>query len=58
MGQVVSNYTKSIFLKGNILYINIISAPLKAELQYSREALKSILNEHLGHELIKEVRFI
>jgi hypothetical protein len=58
MGQVVSKYTKKIFLKGDVLYINVISSPLKVELNYSRESLKTLLNEAIGDNLIQEIRFI
>jgi hypothetical protein len=55
MGEVVSSYTESIYLTGEKLYINIISAPLRAELLKSKENLKAILNEELEEELIKEI---
>jgi hypothetical protein len=58
MGKVVSKYTKKIFLKGDVLYINVISSPLKVELNYSRESLKTLLNEAIGDTLIQEIRFI
>jgi hypothetical protein len=58
MGQVVSKYTKKIFLKGDVLYINVISSPLKVELNYSRESLKTLLNDAIGDNVIQEIRFI
>jgi hypothetical protein len=58
MGEVVSNYTKKINLKGSILYINVISAPLKSELLYSRKSLMKLLNEAIGYELIQEIKFV
>jgi hypothetical protein len=58
MGSVVSNYTKKISLKNSTLYINVISAPLKSELLYSRKSLMNILNEAIGYDLIKEIKFV
>lgn len=55
MGDVVSSYTESIFLKGEKLYIHIASAPLRVELIKSKENLKNLLNEELEDELIKEI---
>jgi hypothetical protein len=58
MGKVVSSYTKEIFLKGSILYIHVVSAPLKSELQFSKESLMTFLNKEIGSDMINEIRFI
>ncbi len=58
MGPVVLSYTRKIYLRGSVLYINIVSAPLKAELQHSKESLMALLNESVGDNLIQEIVFI
>ncbi len=58
MGPVVYSYTRKIYLRGNVLYINIVSAPLKAELQHSKQSLMALLNESVGDNLIQEIVFI
>jgi hypothetical protein len=58
MGEVVFSYTRKIYLRGNVLYINIVSAPLKAELQHSKLSLIELLNESVGDNLIQEIVFI
>jgi Dna[CI] antecedent, DciA len=57
MGPVVYSYTRKIYLRGPVLYINIVSAPLKAELQHSKQSLIELLNETIGDEMIKEIVF-
>lgn len=57
MGPVVSSYTEKIYLRGTKLYIHIQSAPLRAELQTSRQHLMDMLNKALGEEIVTEVIF-
>lgn len=55
MGKTISTYTSSIIVRKNVLYLTILSAPLKQELLYGREKIKALLNEEMGEEYIKEV---
>ena len=57
MGDFVAKYTEKIKLnKDGVLYININSSPLKAELFLKREQLKDNLNKEIGSDVIKEIR--
>ncbi len=55
MGKTISTYTSHISVRKNVLYLTILSAPLKQELSYGKDKIKALLNEELGEEFIKEV---
>ena len=55
MGKTVATYTSQISVRKNVLYLTILSAPLKHELSYGKDKIKSLLNDELGEEFIKEV---
>ena len=55
MGKTISTYTSNISVRKNVLYLTILSAPLKQELSYAKDKIKNLLNEELGEEFIKEV---
>ena len=55
MGKGVNNYTKSVSLKNNTLYVTLSSSVLREELSYGKEKIINMLNEELGKELIKKL---
>ena len=55
MGKTISTYTSNIRLRKNVLYLTILSAPLKHELSFGKEKIKSLLNDEIGEEVIKDV---
>ncbi len=55
MGKTISTYTSNIQVRKNVLYLTILSAPLKQELSYGKDKIKSLLNDEIGEEFIKEV---
>lgn len=55
MGKTISTYTANIQVRKNVLYLTILSAPLKHELSYGKEKIRALLNDELGEEFIKEV---
>lgn len=55
MGNGVNNYTESVNINGQNLHIKLTSSVLREELSYGKEKIISMLNEHLGKELIKEL---
>lgn len=55
MGKTIAGYTREIRVTNNILYITIESASLRSEMHFGREKIRTILNEALGEEYIKEV---
>ena len=55
MGKGVNNYTTSVSLKNNTLYVTLSSSVLREELSYGKEKIINMLNEELGKELIKKL---
>jgi Dna[CI] antecedent, DciA len=55
MGKTIATYTSNISVRRGILYISILSAPLKQELAFSKEKIMTLLNDELGEDFIKEV---
>lgn len=58
MGPLISSYTRRIKLDEQVLYIYVDSAPLKSELNIMKENIRSLVNEKLGEEFIKEVKIL
>lgn len=58
MGPTINNYTRSIRLKSGILYLEIESASLKSEINYSKEKLIQTLNQYLDQKVIKDIRLV
>jgi hypothetical protein len=55
MGKTINTYTGQIAVRKGVLYLQILSAPLKHELSFAKDKIRALLNEHLGEEFIKEV---
>jgi hypothetical protein len=55
MGKTIATYTSNISVRKNVLYLTILSAPLKQELSYAKEKIRTLINEEVGEEYIKEV---
>lgn len=55
MGNGVNNYTTTIELKNETLYIQLSSSVLREELSYGKDKIISMLNEHLGKNIIKKL---
>ncbi|MFZ4455766.1 MAG: DUF721 domain-containing protein [Bacteroidales bacterium] len=57
LGKSVASYTKSLFIKNSVLYVQLNSSVLRQELQMNREKILFRLNEHVGREVISEIVF-
>ena len=55
MGNGVNNYTTSVELKQETLYVQLSSSVLREELSYGKEKIKNMLNEAIGKELIQKI---
>ena len=58
LGKPIALRTTEIFIKKNILFLKIESAPLKNELWLAKDKLLERLNQKLGNTLLKEIKFI
>ena len=57
MGKNVNTYTTNIKLNKQIIFVKLSSAPLKNELVYRSDTIIKLLNNELGQEKIKEIKF-
>ena len=55
MGKTIARYTDSIKIIDKTLFISTTVAPLKQELIFQKEKIKSRVNEALGQNIIKDV---
>lgn len=55
MGNGVNNYTTSVELKNEVLYVSLSSSVLRQELSMGKSKIIAMLNEELGKDLIKKM---
>lgn len=55
MGNGVNNYTTSINLQRDTLYIQLNSSVLREELSYGKQKIITMINEELGKEIVKKL---
>ena len=51
----ILDFTKEIYVKGDILYIKVSNPILKQEILYSRQKVINLINEELEKDLIKKI---
>ena len=51
----ILDYTKSIYIKGDILFIEVSNPILKQEILYSRQKVIDLINDDLGKEIVKKI---
>lgn len=55
MGNGVNNYTTSVNLDRDTLYVQLSSSVLREELSYGKQKIIDMLNEELGKTIIKKL---
>ncbi len=55
MGRYISEHTKELFIKNRKLIVRLDSSTLRHELSYGKEKIRTMLNDHVGFEVIDEV---
>lgn len=58
MGKGVANRTDKIYVKDKIMFVTLNSAPLKHELNNSREKVLQLIEEEFGKPVVKDILFI
>ena len=56
-GETISSRTEAQKVKDGILYVKVIDAAWRNELTYLRMELRNKLNEKVGKNLLKDIRF-
>lgn len=55
LGEGVTHYTKNVYFRRNILYVQLTSAVLRAELMMNKQNLINRLNEHAGMNVVRDI---
>lgn len=55
MGNGINNYTTSVNLERDTLYVQLSSSAYREELSYGKQKIIDMLNEELGKEIIKKL---
>ena len=58
VGDLISRLTWSLSFKDGILTARLASAALRQELFYRRNSLLEKINDNLGRNAVKEIRFV
>lgn len=58
VGRVIARETTHLYIKNNILYVNLNSPALRQELGYARTKLVKMLNKAAGSEVISDIAFL
>lgn len=57
LGPTIASYTKDIFIRNQILHVQLTSSVLRQELLMCRKRLIQNLNEHVGAQVITDIIF-
>jgi hypothetical protein len=58
MGTTIANRTSKIYINNKILFVQLTSAPLKNELNMSKEKVMSIFTNEIGKGIISDIIFL
>ena len=58
MGENIDAYTKKINLQQDILVIKLTSSILRQELSYGKDKIIEMINESLGKDKVRDIRFV
>ena len=58
MGQAIANRTSKIEVRNDVLIVTLNSAPLKHELNSSRQKVTKMLEKEFGRPVVKDVLFV
>jgi len=57
MGPAIASLSKPQFIKNQVLYVEVTSAPLRQQLMMGRQQLVIKLNQHVGAQIITNIVF-
>ncbi|NLX80089.1 MAG: DUF721 domain-containing protein [Proteiniphilum sp.] len=55
LGEGVSQYTKNLYFRRNVLFVQLTSSVLRAELLMSKQNLIDRINEQAGMDVVKDI---
>jgi predicted nucleic acid-binding Zn ribbon protein len=57
MGETITNYTESLQIRNQTLYVHLTNPALRTELSMQRREIVRKLNEKVGSQVIADIRF-
>lgn len=57
MGETITNYTESLQIRNQTLYVHLTNPALRTELSMQRSEIVRKLNEKVGSQVIADIRF-
>ena len=57
MGEVIASYTESLFIRNQTLFVHLTVPALRSDLSMQRREIVRRLNEHVGEQVIADIRF-
>ena len=57
MGEAVNGYTANLYIRNQTLFVHLTSPALRMELSMQRQDIVRRLNEHVGNQVIADIRF-
>lgn len=58
VGKTIANRTSRIFVKNDVLFVEVNSAPLKQELNLNKNRILHLIEEKMGNDVVKEIIFM
>lgn len=57
MGETIASYTENLFIRNQTLFVHLTSPALRSDLSMQRKEIVRRLNEHVGEQIIADIRF-
>ena len=57
MGEAIASYTTSLNIRNQTLFVHLNNPALRMELSMQRQDIVRRLNEHVGNQVIADIRF-
>ena len=58
VGEVIARYTREVYISNQTLMVPLMSPALRADLTMQRHMLVNRLNQHVGAQVIADIRFV
>ncbi len=58
LGKTIAHYTRNIYIRKQVLFVEISSSVVKNELFMMREEIRRKINEKEGEEIVKTIIFV
>lgn len=58
LGKTIANRTSKLYIKNNVLFVQISSAPLKHELNMSKQKILDLFQQEFGKSIVQEIIII